>query len=452
MQSQGVSRRKFLQLSAAFAGTAALAACVAPQGAAPAGSAGAAAPAAEKITLSFGHHWEAAFQPVQAEFDKVYMEKHPNIDITVTNNTWGDHNQIVPTWAAAGTLPDVIYVHGRYAFPWNYEGIMVSLQDHIDNDAEFNVAGIWEEALRLYRFDGKQYEIPYDHGPVILGYNKDLFDAKGVAYPTADWTMDDFRETAIALTDLSDTSNPQWGYAGNLPDFGNTANGPMLYGWGVEPFNEDETAIQLDSDEARAAVQFWVDIIHTDKAAPTPAESQAFEQGAWIAGRVAMSNVASWSTPTIHKFAAFAWDVAPWPQGPVARGTGSFGSGFGVTRDSKNVDEGWNYLREYLSKEGMETMWGVTGRGSPARKDAYDSWMNSEPAPENAEAFLDALENYAKTDRPYQTLAGGEILDILNRQTTLLRNGETTVDDAINAIMTEGTPVLEAAAARLKGG
>jgi multiple sugar transport system substrate-binding protein len=115
------------------------------------------------------------------------------------------------------------------------------------------------------------------------------------------------------------------------------------------------------------------------------------------------------------------------------------------------VDEAWNYLREYLSKEGMETMWGVTGRGSPARKDAYDSWMNSDPAPENAEAFLDALENYAKTDRPYQTLAGGEILDILNRQTTLLRNGETSVDEAINAIITEGTPVLEAAAARLQG-
>jgi multiple sugar transport system substrate-binding protein len=448
---QGLSRRRFLQLSATLAGTAALAACVAPQAAAPAGS-GEAAAADEQITLSFGHHWEAAFQPVQAEFDKNYMANHPNINITVTNNTWSDHNQIVPTWAAAGTLPDVIYVHGRYAFPWNYEGIMVSLQDYIDQDAEFNIEGIWEEALRLYRFDGKQFEIPYDHGPVILGYNKDLFDAKGVAYPTPEWTVDDFREAAIALTDLSDASNQTWGYSGSLPNFGNTANGPMLYGWGVEPFSEDETKLQLDSDEARTAVQFWVDIIHSDKAAPTPAESQAFESGPWIAGRVAMNNVASWDTPTISKFAAFKWDVAPWPQGPVTRGTGSFGSGFGVTRDSKHVAEGWNYLREYLSKEGMETMWGTTGRGSPARKDAYPSWMNSPVAPENAEFFLEAMDTYAKTDRPYQTLAGGEILAILDRQTTLLRSGETTVDDAINAIMTEGTPVLEEAAKRLQGG
>lgn len=451
MQTQYLSRRRFLQLSATMTGAAALAACVAPTGA-PGGAAGEAnAPASETITLSFGHAWEAAFLPVQNEFDAAYMESHPGVEISVTNNTWGDHNQIVPTWAAAGTLPDVIYVHGRYAFPWNYEGVVVSVQDYIDQDADFNIEGIWEEALRLYRFNGNQYEIPYDHGPVILGYNKDIFDAAGHEYPNADWTVEDFRAAALALTDLSDSNNPQWGYSGNLPDFGNTANGPMFYGWGVEPFNEEETVIQLDSDEARAAVQFWVDIIHVDKSAPTPAESTAFEQGAWIAGRVAMSNVASWNTPTIHNFAPFAWDVAPWPKGPATRGTGSFGSGYGVTRDSQHVDEAWNYLREYLSKEGMETMWGSTGRGSPARKDAYESWMNSEPAPEHAEYFLEALDSYAKTDRPYQTLAGGEILDILNRQTTLLKNGETTVDEAINTIIAEGTPVLEAAAARLQG-
>jgi len=34
-------------------------------------------------------------------------------------------------------------------------------------------------------------------------YNKDLFDAAGVDYPAADWTWEDFRETAKALTDPS---------------------------------------------------------------------------------------------------------------------------------------------------------------------------------------------------------------------------------------------------------
>lgn len=454
MKDKRISRRRFLQWSAGVVGMTALAACAPPaapsagQAEPAAGGGEEAAPAEETITLTFGRHWEAAFRPRQDEWDNMYKERHPNVEIEITYNTWADHNQVVPTWAAAGTLPDIIYVHGRYAFPWNFEGILISIQPYIDNDPEFNVQGIWEEALRLYRFRGEQYEIPYDHGPLILGYNKDIFDAAGYPYPTEDWTMDDFLEAAIALTNEEEGI---FGFSGELPEFGNGGSGTMLRPWGAELLDETETKILLDTPEAREAIQFWTDLIHVHKASPTPAQSQAFEQGPWISGRVAMDNTASWNTPTLANFAPFEWDVAPWPAGPAGRGTGAFGSGYGITRDSKHPDAAWAYLREYLSVEGMRFMWGETGRGSPARKEAYDAWMNSPVAPEHAEYFLDALENYAVTDRPYQTLAGGEILDVMTRQRDLLRNGETTVDEAIAAIIEEGTPILEEAAARLAG-
>jgi multiple sugar transport system substrate-binding protein len=454
MESKKLSRREFLKVAATGIGGAAfLAACVpvtvqqqAGTGAAAVEEKSVEAPPAEEITLSFGHHWEAAFRPRQDEFDEKYLEAHPNIKFEITYNTWSDHNQIVPTWAAAGTLPDIIYVHGRYAFPWNYEGVMVSAQDYIDADPEFNVEGIWEESLRLYRFKGKQYEIPYDHGPIILGYNKDIFDQHGYPYPDDTWTMDDFVEAAKTL---NDPENQQWGWAGSYPNFGNENMPAMLGGWGAQAYNDEETKLMADSPEAIEAMQFWADLILEEKVAPTPAESQAFEQGPWISGVIAMSPVASWSTPTLHSFAPFNWDVAPWPKGPVAQQTGSFGSGFGITRDSQHPDEGWDYLREYLSVAGMEFMWGETGRGSPARKEAYESWLNSEPAPEHAEAFLGALDNYAITGRPYQTLAGAEILDILNRETDLIRSGEKTVEEAVAAIMADGQPVLDEAAERL---
>jgi multiple sugar transport system substrate-binding protein len=64
---------------------------------------------------------------------------------------------------------------------------------------------------------------------------------------------------------------------------------------------------------------------------------------------------------------------------------------------------------------------------------------------------MDALENYAVTGRPYETLAGGEILDVFNRATELVQSGDMTVDQAIENIIAEGTPVLEEAAKRLQG-
>ena len=163
-----------------------------------------------------------------------------------------------------------------------------------------------------------------------------------------------------------------------------------------------------------------------------------------------MVPVASWETPTYAAFTNFKWDVTGWPKG-TQKSCSSFGSGFSITRDSKHIDQGWTFLSEYLSTDGMIEMWGSSGRGSPARKDAYQSWIDSDIAPDNAKAFLEALDTYAVTGRPYQTLAAGELGDIIGRNMTLLRSGEGKVDEVVATIVKEGNEVLKAATERMKG-
>ena len=401
-KARKITRRDFLRLGGLTAGGAVLAACAAPA-AAPQVVKETVVVETEKIVeqtvevakevtvketvvvseeqavLTIAHAWEAAFMDVQIKYDAAFMERHPDIFVKQINSGWADHNQTVPTWAAAGELPDIIYVHGSRAFPWNYEGIMMSNQDYIDNDPEFNVEDVWEEARRLYALNGKQYEIPYDHGPMIMGYNKDIFDAAGEPYPTADWTMDDFLAKAKKLT-----KDPIWGYSGyygGVVGLGNELGIALVGPWGGEVFSDDESKLLVDSAEAKAGLQFFADLIHKDKVAPAPDVSNSFPAGIWIAGVAAMFGLATWGVPQMVTFGDFNWDVAPWPKGPQGQVTGSFGSGFGTTRDSKYPDQCWTYLREYLSKEGMEYMWGASGRGSPARKSAYQSYLDSETCP-----------------------------------------------------------------------
>ncbi|MEM7537598.1 MAG: extracellular solute-binding protein, partial [Chloroflexota bacterium] len=283
MRQQILSRRRFLQFTAGAAGLAALSACAAPAPGGGGSSSGGDAPAAEVTTISLGLTWDATFQEHQNLFNDNFMEKHPEIELETQYNTWADHNNIVPTWAAADTLPDIVYVHGSRSFPWSFEGISISIQDLVDADEEFNVGGVWEEALRLYRFNGELHAIPYDHGPLLLGYNKDIFDAAGMDYPDETWDMNKFREVANELTNL-DGDMPQWGYTAENPSFAGTPGPSTLSGWGAELLNDEENQLLLDTDEARAAIQFWVDMIHVDKCAPTPAESEAFDQGPWLAG------------------------------------------------------------------------------------------------------------------------------------------------------------------------
>ena len=121
-----------------------------------------------------------------------------------------------------------------------------------------------------------------------------------------------------------------------------------------------------------------------------------------------------------------AWHNSPALDGTCLHGRhGPAGSGVRFIRqrlrhhqNSVNPDQAWTFLSEYLSTDGMIFMWGSTGRGSPARKDAYPSWIESEDAPENAVAYLEALDTYAVTGRPYQTLAAAELIDISSARLT----------------------------------
>ncbi|KAA3664336.1 MAG: hypothetical protein DWQ04_06285, partial [Chloroflexi bacterium] len=78
----------------------------------------------------------------------------------------------------------------------------------------------------------------------------------------------------------------------------------------------------------------------------------------------------------------------------------------------------------------------------PARESALQSWLDSPVAPASAHYYVDAMVNYAKTDPPFATLAAPEINDIIGRATDLIKSGDATVDEAIEAVMTEGTAAL----------
>src|SRR5919199_277274 len=53
-----------------------------------------------------------------------------------------------------------------------------------------------------------------DTGPMVIFYNKDLFDRVGVPYPKEGWTVDDLVETARKLT-FKEGETQYWGYEVN---------------------------------------------------------------------------------------------------------------------------------------------------------------------------------------------------------------------------------------------
>jgi len=74
------------------------------------------------------------------------------------------------------------------------------------------------ELFEPWKLDGENmYAMPENFQTIALYYNKDLFDADGLEYPTDTWTYNQAIEAATALTKREGDRVNQWGMnLGNL--------------------------------------------------------------------------------------------------------------------------------------------------------------------------------------------------------------------------------------------
>lgn len=399
---------------------------------------------ASKVELSVAHAWDATFFERQKQFDNLFMERHPNITIKAENTPWGQFRQKYLAQAAGGALPDLFYCHFSWAQDLIKNKTMIPLDDFVAKEANFNLADFTKTSMLSYQADGKLWVIPYDEGPGILFYNKDLFDKAGVKYPDDSWTLDDLKAAAIKLTS-GDGPNKLFGIQATPTPGDSLMAPPYLLPFGAEYLAEPkEDQFLLNKPEGIKAMEWWMDLRLKDKAVPSPSEQQAFDQAninAFQVGRTAMMLDGSWATPGISQNAKFKWDVAKWPKGPVKQATFSAGSGYAIAATSKNPDAAWIYLNEYLSTAGQIYMWASTGRGSPSRNSAWDAYLKSKFAPANAKIVQESLNSFAShniLDRP----TAPRVVDAATPIWDLVVNGQLAVKDAIDQIGQAVEPII----------
>jgi multiple sugar transport system substrate-binding protein len=398
----------------------------------------------DKVELSVAHAWDATFFERQKQFDTLFMQRHPNITIKAENTPWGQFRQKYLAQAAGGALPDLFYVHFSWAQDLAKNKTMIALDDYIAKEKDFNLDDFIKSSLPSYQRDGKLWVVPYDEGPGILYYNKDIFDKAGVKYPDDTWTLDDFKANVIKLTS-GEGANKIFGFSGTPTPGDALVAPPYLFPFGAEYISEPkEDQYLLNKPEGVAAMEWWMELRSKYNAVPSPAESQAFSQAninPFQVGRVAMMIDGSWATPGISQNAKFKWDVAKWPKGPKKQATFSAGSGYAIASTSKNADAAWIYLNDYLSTAGQSYMWGVTGRGSPARNSAWPSYLKSKFAPANAKIIQESLNDFASHNILDQPTAP-RVVQAATPIWDLVVAGQLAVKDAIDQVGAAIEPII----------
>ena len=156
---------------------------------------------AEPVVLSYQDWRTDWFPPMAQEMLEQFHEANPNITVFYNPDPESVSVAMLPEMKA-GTAPDVFQGCCTYFPIWAQEGHTLDLRPFIERDLDASVLNDWDRAQydAFVTADGAQYGVPKYHGALALYYNKDLFDAHGVAYPDASWTQDDYLDAMRRLT------------------------------------------------------------------------------------------------------------------------------------------------------------------------------------------------------------------------------------------------------------
>lgn len=108
---------------------------------------------------------------------------------------FADYEKQLTLGVASGELPDLVIMDGCGMASFISMGLFGDV-----SDADIKWDEYLEGPMESTMMDGKHYGIPFATNCTALFYNKDLFDAAGVAYPDENTTWDDFKEMAKKLT------------------------------------------------------------------------------------------------------------------------------------------------------------------------------------------------------------------------------------------------------------
>lgn len=281
----------------------------------------------------------------------------------------GDYKQVLLTSIASGTEPDIFYVDIFWWLELATNDALLPLDDLMASSGVSRDDFI-PSLIDAFTYEGKTYGIPKDFNTLGMFYNKDLFDKAGLAYPTDDWTWDDLREAAAALTDLSDPNRPIYGFCtppdpGRFPVFV-FQNGGMV-------MNSDYSDTMLDSEPAVKAAEFYTSFRAQNIGALPSDLGEGWQGTLFGKGQCAMVYEGGWLIPYLRdQFPNTKYGVVMPPAGPGGEGNLIFTVAWGVSANTKNPDAAWKVVNFLTSEASQKTVL-ESGFALPSRQSLQNS-------------------------------------------------------------------------------
>ncbi|MFD1722855.1 ABC transporter substrate-binding protein [Amnibacterium endophyticum] len=304
---------------------------------------------------------------------KQYEQLHPNVTIDVSSGAPSTEDLLAKLSAgfAGGTYPDVSYAFGSWASQLEQSGRTLDITDQV-SDPAVDWKGFTAAARATAQPDGtKTIGFPAVVDNLSLIYNKTLFDAAGLSYPTNDWTWDDFRSAAKKLTDQA---KGQYGYGYSVSGSEETTwqFWPHLWQDGGEALSSDGKQAAFDSAAGTKALTFLQQMAVDDKSVYLDQTDTKFGQ-LFAGDKIGMITSGPWQLYDL-KTAGTKYGVTYLPGTDGDHQTVS-GPDVWALFDHKDANRAhWSYeFIKWLTDPKQDLAWNVKYGNLPLRESEVDS-------------------------------------------------------------------------------
>lgn len=291
-----------------------------------------------KIKIRFAS-WDVAedVDRQQAIVDK-FNESHDDIEVSL--EAYGsDFDTKISAGMGSGDTPDVMYM---WNYPSYYQGLE-PLDEYIEKEGEDYKANFYDTLWNYNSIDGQVYGVPVGFTTHALFYNKDIFAEAGVDEPTADWTWEDLQAAAKTISEKTDAKGFSFSMKPDPYDF-------EMYLWSNGTAYCDEEGNMdgyINSKESKEVFQMFQDMEKDGYAIAT--EKDGTDE--FRAGSTAMYIYGSWSINTLNED-GMNYGVTKIPSfGKDPSVSILSSSGVAMSKDSKNKDAAWEFIKYWTNEE-----------------------------------------------------------------------------------------------------
>lgn len=331
---------------------------------------------------------------ILADICREAEKENPGLRIRVESTPYANYQEKIMTQVAAGNAPDVLFVEVNNFVGLFTRDVFENLTPYVERDGIL-LNEYYPGVVKRFSREGKLYALPQDTAPSgLVYYNKKAFREAGIPEPSDDWSWPEpFLSTCKKLVKRNAEGKiVRFAYSEAYPvqvhNFVWSNGGNWVDG------ESEPRRCTIDAPPFLEAARFRWALIHEHRVSPAPFELAAFNAAAGVEhlfaqGQIAMMASGIWHTPQLLQHPDLEFDVVPFPKGPKGtRGWGTGGSGYAITRASKNKEMAWRAIRAILSEASIRRM-AATGFMQPALVKVAESevFLNA-PGPSRKKVLL----------------------------------------------------------------